>query len=254
MTISAAISAILAASTSTVTPTGSQATINGHVRVDPAASILASIHGLQPDEDALARLIGSEVGSLPAQYHYAVGEVTVNEAAARGVSITKLLTGSGPNVGFYGEQSGRWASTARPFNGRHLAAARQVLSGTARGFTRGARKFFDPKVQDGGKQGGKPLAFDALGIARKWFGEGYRWIGTVSDPLTGELLIDPYRLMLMSKTGSATLAETEAAIRDGRQRWAGQSPAPDAGGSRDESEGLPWAAAAAALLLVAFSV
>lgn len=252
MSIRAAIDEIRRASATPITPVGVPREVGGKLRVEPAAVELAELAHLPIDEMTLARLVGSEVGSLPPQYYYAVAEVGLNEARARGLSVTKLLTG-GPNPGFYGEQSGRWAATSRPANRKHLVAAQLAMRGKAAGFVRGARKFYDPKVQDGGQQRGKPLQYDAIGIVRKWYREGWRWIGELHDPETGEWLIDPYRLFLMSKTGPATLVEAEREIADGQKRWAGKLPAPDAGGTREETE-IPWAAVAVGLALAAFSV
>lgn len=218
MSIDSVIGSLNSAGSNSIAKRWTLAEVDGYKRVSPALVTLASDAGVSPDEMALAALVCSEVGSLPAQYQYAVAEVALNEAAARGTSVSGLLCGA-PAPGCCGEQRGRWASTARPPTARHLLAARLALQGAAAGFTRNARKFFDPKVQDGGSQGGRALAFDAMGIVRKWYGEGYRWVGPIAVPLIGTLIIDPYRLFLMSKTGAASQTEAEEAIVDGRRRW-----------------------------------
>lgn len=208
---------------------------SGYLYVEPPLATFAGGLGASQDEAALAALVASEVGSLPVQYLYAVAEVGINEAAARGISIATLLTGA-PKPGHCGEQRGRWASTSRQPSAKHLLAARLAHAGTASGFTRGARKFFDPKVQDGGLQRGRPLSFDAIGIVRKWYGEGYKWVGPITVPFLGTMLIDPYRLFLMAKTG-VSQEEAEAAIQDGRRRWGGGAHADTSNASRELPDG-----------------
>ena len=218
MSIRDAIRAIDAASRTSVAAIKSWRSVeraDGYKYVEPKAQEIADAAQLPRDRVALAAMVTSEVGSLPAQYLIAVTEVVRSEAAARGISPFELLTRGG-QAGHFGGQSGRYAASGQKPTERALAAVLQVEAGVVRGFARGARNFFDGKVQDGGTQGGKALSHDALGIVRKWYSEGKKWVGEISDG--GEILIDPYRLMLFAREGRP-LAEAEAAILDGRDRW-----------------------------------
>lgn len=73
-------------------------------------------------------------------------DAEVNRANRRKISLTAHLTG---RTGLYGPQGGvRPAATRQTSTLRHLAIARAVLSGDAKGIARDAERFFDPKVQD----------------------------------------------------------------------------------------------------------
>ncbi len=218
MGIREAIRVIDAASRDAAVPVWSRKTLaDGYVYIDPPAADIARAAGVPLDTLALATMVQSEVGSLPAQYLYAVAEVVLNETAARGTSVSQLLVGGGKKPGHFGGQSGRYAATSQRPTRRALEAARAAMNKMAAGFTKTSRKFFDPKVQDGGFQAGKALTFDALGIVRKWYGEGNRWIGHLGDG--GEVLIDPYVLFLMNKSSNMTQADAESAVIEGRRRW-----------------------------------
>lgn len=189
---------------------------DGYRYITPSAAEIASRSGIDRDRLALAAMVQSEAGSMPAQYLIAVVEVVKNEAAARGLSPFDLLTRGSKHGGHFGGQSGRYAATGQKPGERAMAAVLASEAGVVRGFARGARNFFDGKVQDGGTQGGAKLTNNAIDVVRKWYGEGKRWIGPVVDGT--EVLIDPYRLMLFSRDGK-TQAEAESAIEDGRERW-----------------------------------
>lgn len=212
------------------------ATDDTYKYVTPDAATIATESGIDRNRLALAAMVQSEVASLPAQYLVAVVEVVKNEAAARGISPFELLTRGSKHGGHFGGQSGRYAASGQKPSERAMAAVLASEVGIVRGFARGARNFFDGKVQDGGTQGGVKLTNNAIDIVRKWYGEGKRWIGPVVDGT--EVLIDPYRLMLFSRDGKE-LHEAESAIEDGRARWKSGLPL------------LPVVAGGAGLLLAA---
>lgn len=97
-------------------------------------------------EHTAARLIASERSSGTVQDWACIVDAEVNRAARKGKTLTQHLTGG---TGIYGPQGGkRPASTRQHANHQHLAAARAVLHGDARGIARGAERFFDPHQQD----------------------------------------------------------------------------------------------------------
>jgi hypothetical protein len=187
---------------------------SGYLYVTPSAADIARASGLDVETLSLAALIASEVGTLSPRYYAIVGEVGLAEARARGTTVTKLLTSAvkSGHAGEYGEQTGRYAASSVRPNRRHYRAAELIRRGDTADFSRGARKFFAPKVMDAGKQRGRTLAHDAESLYRKWYGEGWRWTGHgESDG------IDPYVLFPMARTGASFEAGL-AAIADGRRR------------------------------------
>ncbi len=194
---------------------------------------------LDRDTYAIARCIASEVGhKRPAMYLLTVAECIKNEARAWDTpqknpnhpqgearkSPYFLLCGKTQGEyaftrGWYGEQHGRWASTAADPSARTVQAARIVLSSET-DFASGGRRWFDPRVQDGGSQGGRKLGYDAIGIARKWALEGWQWIGPLPGVMSYEHIvlrnvgkpIDPHDLIKIIELGrvdeKATLGTT----------------------------------------------
>lgn len=125
------------------------------------------------DELSATRLIASELGSGSPQEWAVIVDAELNRAEKKGKTLTDHLTGG---TGMYGPQGGiRSAATRRNGSLQHLAAARAVLSGDARGISRGAVRFFDPRAQDKlhrrfkrGKTGDRVFSCQALGTLKAW--------------------------------------------------------------------------------------
>ena len=203
--------------------------VNGYEYADPTGKLWCSRAGLTPDNGAGARLVQSETGDLIArglvQYGVAVALATVNEAAARKCTVFDLVTADARAAfrGYFGRQSGRWCASLQDPTRRALEAFRLAanLHGDREDFTRGARRWCDGWTQDRLCKAGR-VNFDALGIARKWSSEGWIWIGAVFEHDGKTPLIDPYRLMLFTRTSKAIAGDVwraESAIKDGRSRW-----------------------------------
>ena len=174
------------------------------------------------DELTGARLAASEHGSGSFTELAAIVDTELNRAERKGMSLFDSLT----HEGTFGRQGrDRPASTRRDPRMRHLLAARAVLSGKARGVSRGATRFFDPAAMErmhrryrqwvrDGKQGKKPpsVSCDAMGVLEAWSFDlgrdratgnrcppdrtrkGKRtmmWVGEIDG-------VDPLRLMLMA--------------------------------------------------------
>lgn len=112
---------------------------------------LASQAGAGIDVYALARLGASEAGSEAEKV--AVMWATVNQARARKVTISQLLTRAskgGPSDGFFARQNvgGRFGSTARSPSAKDLEIARKVHAQLIPDPTGGARQWDSPKAQD----------------------------------------------------------------------------------------------------------
>lgn len=167
-----------------------------------------------------------DVRAYPA-YGFAILEAAANAARAARRTLAEQVTRDVTHVaaaGHFGRQSGRWCSTFQPPTARHLELARLALYPRERPLLAGrARRWIDPLVQDHGKQAGKALAFNAIGIVEKWAAEGWAWIGPIAGP-DGKAIIDPYRLTLFELCGAtgtalALVPSTCAMIVDGRARW-----------------------------------
>ncbi len=130
-------------------------TVDGTTPADPRS--LAGGMGVEANRYALARMINSEF----ARYRDArIGAAWAarNEANARGVSLLALLTRQrikttvegktvrvpGPGDGFFGQQWGRYASTAQDSTADALEIAGGVISGELEDITGGARQFDSP--------------------------------------------------------------------------------------------------------------
>ena len=126
-------------------------TVDGVTPADPYA--LARGMGVEPNRLALARMINSEF-SRYRDARIGCAWCARNEAAARGVSILALLIRQrvkvdgkrvpGPGDGYFGAQSGRYASTAQDTTADALEIAGGVISGELEDPTGGARQFDSP--------------------------------------------------------------------------------------------------------------
>ncbi len=181
--------------------------------VDDDPQRLATAAGLDLDVYSLARMIASENGSSTAATILATAECARNKAAQRGVRVSALLlrstiAGAG---GKYGEQAaGRWASTRRDPNGRHVECARVAMEGS-NAFA-GAVDFFDPSAQDLGKQGRHPLRSSSEQYIAARAAEGLGWVGPLED-------VDAYSLMVFSRQQKPIDIEPALAVlTEGRDR------------------------------------
>ena len=196
-------------------------TASGYEYRAPGAEAVAHAAGLPLDVACLAAVLASE--ALDAirwpQYARAIASAVLTECEAKGLSIYSRVTMAGVSLrsgrapeaaGHFGRQGGRWCSSYQTPRRVHVELAREALVlGPDRS---GARRWVDLRVMDGGKDGGRKLAYDAASIARKWHLEGWRWVGPRPE-------IDPYRLCLWRRGGGVELAETLAMVADGRRRW-----------------------------------
>lgn len=175
--------------------------------------------GITLDVLAGARLIASEHASGSPAEHACIADSECNRAKRRGQTLFESLT-RGHGFGKQGRE--RPASTRRDPEQRHMWISQAVVTGDARGISRGAIRFYDPHVlqkqnqkflkwQAGGRLGKKPaiVSCNALDLLETWsFDYGRKgdnrcppdrsrpgrntlaWVG----PIDG---IDPLRLLLM---------------------------------------------------------
>lgn len=165
-----------------------------------------------------------DVAKFPAEA-FAIVEALGNAARAAQRTVTDQATRDVTHAaaaGHFGRQAGRWCSTFQPPTARHLELARLALHPRDAPLLAGpGRRWIDPLVQDKGRQAGQTLAFNAIGIVKKWALEGWEWVGPTAGP-DGKLLLDPYRLMLMQRAPAPNAPRTLPAITaiiDGRIRW-----------------------------------
>ncbi len=149
--------------------------VNGVVYESP--SELAEIAGVDVDTYSLARMIASEQETKSPSGNELVGvaNVVLNEARARGISVTDLLTSSSVGGGFYGAQSAgsRYAATSKDPYERDITIASGVLSGDIPDITQGARHFFSPATQDILHARDETKYKSADEIDSRWRKEGY---------------------------------------------------------------------------------
>lgn len=188
--------------------------------------------GITLDELAAARLIASERGDVGTTVEWCcIVDAELNRADRAGRSLYQSLT---RGKGFGRQGPARPASTRQDGYEGHLAAARAVFSGEARGIARGAVRFFDPAdanaaagryqawLKDPAHHAAVPRACDALTLLRRWsFGLPFKpgtcelvdkvgadnelqsWVG----PIFG---VNPWRLMLFKPAAVADAAHADA--------------------------------------------
>jgi len=229
-------------------PATTHKVVNDHDRVEPmAAQLVAAVAGLGGTEDSytLARVIASEAGNLAMIAQLCIADAVLNECAAAKVSVLHKVTTPGAayplaNAGYYGEQRTRWCASRVDPKEAHHEVAKVALGNRALAITRGARRWISCKVQDGGSQNGKPLAYDAVGIVKKWGGEGWEWIGDLFDPL-GVELFDPYSQCMFKLVGAgkANIDKGVAMVEAHRKlRPKPAAPVPDGGGRDADGESI----------------
>ncbi len=140
----------------------------GHIAAAPLTPLLETLAEarrevdarLSEDEYTLARIIGSEHFSGSPMELLCIGDADCNKASDQGLSITAHAT-RGNGYGPQGEGNPkRPVSTTRPPAPRHVLAALALLRGfnfwgiplpwsgaPARGISKGARRYWDPKAQ-----------------------------------------------------------------------------------------------------------
>lgn len=148
---------------------------NGIVEEPP--SELAEQAGTDVDTYSLARTIASEqeTKSPSAAELIGVACVVVNEARARGLTVTDLVTSSSVGGGLYGSQSvgPRYVATSKDPYERDITIASGVLDGSIPDITHGARHFFSPATQDILHSRDEIKYKSSDDVDAKWRSEGY---------------------------------------------------------------------------------
>lgn len=127
------------------------------------------------DRYTLARVIGSEGGSMPPAQLLVIGDCDLNKAAAKGVTVTEHATAATTNQR-YGKQGSatstgrkRPVATTRDPYIRHLRAADLLLGNSgARGCALGGVQYFDARTQLAMWAKGDPGHMHPLDILTKW--------------------------------------------------------------------------------------
>ena len=149
----------------------SQSTLSDGVVDQSPEELLAQARRLDADvtleEYTLARVMYSENGSGPAVHLLCIGDADVNRAERKRVSVFKHATGGTSRFGQQGV-GGRPVSTRFDPTVRTLRAARFILSGDARGITRGGTHYYDPRTQLAMWAKGDPHYCHPLAILESW--------------------------------------------------------------------------------------
>lgn len=176
-----------------------------------ASAVLYQSTGVDREVYTVARCLASESPG-PAATWLSIAEAIWNECRSVGVTPFERFTGARWQAdayeftaGRYGEQHGRFASTSRTPNGRHVEAARQ---GRTSDLARGAARWLSLRTLDAGKQAGRNVD-PADVVVKRWAGLGWQWVG----PLAG---VDSYRHALFAQTRPADTRAILAVIELGR--------------------------------------
>jgi spore germination cell wall hydrolase CwlJ-like protein len=136
------------------------------------------------DEEALARVLASEVGSHSLQERLAVAWAVRNNARNGHMTIARLVCS--PMCGREGERIGtgkavRQFSSAQEPNERDRELARKVLAmPQSKDPTNGATHFFEPALLDRQYAAGNPrVRFNSEKLRERWAGRGERQVATV---------------------------------------------------------------------------
>lgn len=206
-------SSALTHATVTTVPTGT----GGTVKIALASPAdLAAQAGLSRDANALGRVIRSEgYGSSQdpertargrAAAAVAIGQAIRNGADLAKRSIEAKLTASNfvAAAGYFGEQSGRYASTTLDPTMWTGQVAQAVLANDVPDLAQGAHKFLDMAVFARGEQAGRPL--DSLkNVLTSWMlHDGLEWVGPIPT-------VDPFYLILL-RHGNASHAQRQAQL------------------------------------------
>ncbi len=197
-------------------------TLTGYEYRTPDARTCAIVAGLDVSVACLAAVAASEFPANYPAYTLAGLRCVINDCQDRPkpISIESRVTMLGlrrlgllsyPKAGHFGRQSGRWCSSFAAPTLRGVEAAKLAMQGVGEELARGGRRWCDLKVMNGGVQGGEKLKHDARSLIKKWYGEGWRWVGHAAE-------LDPYILMVFGRTG-VPLVDALAVEEDGRMRW-----------------------------------
>jgi hypothetical protein len=165
--------------------------------IEQEPQMLAWECGVNVNVYSLARMIASEGYSGDKQTEgataaIAICQMALNKAKRVGQDVTDVMTyhpSRDNRNDRYGRQNGgRYCSTIRDPKQWHLNVANAVWNSLVPDIVEGCHMYFDPKVQDGGKQAGTALRRDAEGVCREWIIDG----GNEFVPLPG---ISTYNLM-----------------------------------------------------------
>jgi hypothetical protein len=121
----------------------------------------------------LARVIGSEGGSMPPAQLLVIGDCDLNKARAKGVSVTDHATARSLRYGKQGSVTSTGAkrpvATTRDPYIRHLRAAQLLTNNSgARGVSLGGVQYFDARTQLAMWAKGDASYMHPLDILRKW--------------------------------------------------------------------------------------
>jgi hypothetical protein len=148
---------------------------SGIIEESPAE--LAEQAGVNIDVYSLARTISSEQETKSPSGPELIGVacVVVNEARARGLTVTDLVTSSSVGGGMYGSQSvgPRYVATSKDPYERDITIAAGVLDGSIPDITQGARHFFSPATQDILHSRDEAKYKSADDVDAKWRKDGY---------------------------------------------------------------------------------
>lgn len=151
-------------------------------RFDTLEEARAVYRDLTLDEYALARVINSEADRRPVLEQACIADSDVNRARDRGRSLFDYITNGSGQFGGQGRGDDgvtRLQSSARPPGPKHVEVALAVLRRSWKawpfllppllGVSRGARQYFNPKVQDA-MHAKDPASHScsALGLLRAW--------------------------------------------------------------------------------------
>lgn len=206
---------------------------------------------LNEEEYALARVIASEYASGSPTELCCIGDADINKARASGRPLIDHITAG---TGVFGSQGSdgagarrRPVSSARAPGPRHVLAAVALLRARffgfidppARGISRGARRYFDPRAQLSSHRSNSSTHCHPLVILERWtyalpWGPTRCSLGTKRGPDQEEWVgpiagVNAYELMLMRPAGRQQDALYAAARRviesQGLDQSSGPSPA-----------------------------
>ena len=196
--------------------------------------------GVRPCVGVVAVLLASEADDITKypQYAWSIAEAVVNAASEfqRGETledaIVRRVVGDSrpPYNAHFAAQGGRWASTRQQPNARHLACAElavmRMLTGHANLLARDATQWTDNDTQHlihakAVKSGDFDKALrnpTPEVVMNRRYRSGRRWVGPIVDS-TGAVLIDPWKLSLLTPHGGVDYETAKAMLADGRRRW-----------------------------------
>lgn len=196
----------------------------GYEYREPAAAEVCAAASLGVDVGVVACVLASEFPTTYPAYLLAGGAALVNDADAlfpgnggwrAADGLLRRATAQGRAPMRFGRQAGdgsaRYCSSFQAPTLRTVEAARLALKGVGAEIARGGRRWLDPKVQDGGRQGGEILKHDAEAVLRSRYADGWKLVE--ADPR-----IDDYVLAILGREG-VSLDAALGRLKAGRERW-----------------------------------